>query len=101
VHFDELKITYTESPVLQVNAYYPFGMMAYTWLRDGEKENLYGYQNKEYDSLTRWHDFHARQYDGVLGRMWSTDPKNQFASGYVGMGNNPVMGVDPDGSLPF
>jgi RHS repeat-associated protein len=99
--FDELKITHTESPVLQVNAYYPFGMMAYTWLRDGEKENLYGYQNKEYDSLTRWHDFHARQYDGVLGRMWSNDPKNQFASGYVGMGNNPVMMIDPDGEFAW
>jgi RHS repeat-associated protein len=97
VHFDELKITHTESPVLQVNAYYPFGMMAYTWLRDGEKEHLYGYQGKEYDSLTRWHDFHARQYDGALGRFFGIDPQGQFASPYQGMGNNPVIYVDPDG----
>jgi RHS repeat-associated protein len=101
VHFDELKITHTESPVLQVNAYYPFGMMAYTWLRDGEKENLYGYQGKEYDSLTRWHDFHARQYDGALGRWFAVDPQDQFASPYLAMGNNPVMMVDPDGELAF
>jgi RHS repeat-associated protein len=99
VHFDELSITHMESPVLQVNAYYPFGMMAYTWLRDGEKENLYGYQNKEYDSLTRWHDFHARQYDAALGRWFAVDPQNQFSSPYVGMSNIPVMGVDPDGEF--
>jgi len=99
VHFDELKITHTESPVLQVNAYYPFGMMAYTWLRDGEKENLYGYQGKEYDSLTRWHDFHARQYDGALGRWFAVDPQDQFASPYLAMGDNPVMMVDPDGEF--
>jgi RHS repeat-associated protein len=104
VHFDELKITYTESPVLQVNAYYPFGMMAYTWLRDGEKENLYGYQGKEYDSLTRWHDFHARQYDGALGRWFANDPKGSLMPGisnYAAMMNNPMLYVDPDGECPI
>lgn len=30
-------------------------------------------------------------------RMLQLDGANQFASGYTGMGNNPVMGVDPDG----
>jgi hypothetical protein len=36
-----------------------------------------------------------------LARWLSVDPKNQFASPYVGMGNNPVMGVDPDGQFVF
>lgn len=97
VYFDELKITHQESPVIQVNSYYPFGMTAYSWIREGEKENKYLYQNKEYDSLTGWHDFQARQYDGSLGRWFASDPKHQFASPYSAMGNIPMISVDPDG----
>jgi len=29
--------------------------------------------------------------------MWQVDGADQFASGYVGMGNNAVNGIDPDG----
>lgn len=99
VHFDELKITHYESPVLQVNNYYPFGMAATTWVRDGETENKYEYQGKEYDSLTQWHDFHARQYDASLGRWFAQDPAKQFASQYLAMGNSPINGIDPDGEF--
>jgi RHS repeat-associated protein len=66
-------------------------------VREGEQETREKFQGKEYEERTGLYDFHARQYDPVLGRMWSWDPKNQFASGYVGMGNNPVNGIDPDG----
>jgi RHS repeat-associated protein len=97
VYFDDLKITHNESPVTQVNSYYPFGMLAYGWIREGEVENQYKYQGKEYDTLTQWHDFHARQYDASLGRWFAVDPAGQFASPYVGMGNYPLNGVDPDG----
>ena len=38
-------------------------------------------------------------YDSRIGRWTSIDPARQFASPYVGMGNNPVNGVDPDGRL--
>ncbi|WKN45306.1 hypothetical protein [Tunicatimonas pelagia] len=38
-----------------------------------------------------------RQYDAVVGRWLSVDPYRQFASPYVGMGNNPISGIDPDG----
>ena len=99
VYFDDFKITYTESPVVQVNGFYPYGMAAYTYLREGENDNKFLYQGKEYDSKTGWHDFHARQYDATLGRWFATDPAGQFASPYLGMGNNPVMGIDPDGKL--
>jgi hypothetical protein len=33
----------------------------------------------------------------TVARWLSVDPKNQFASPYLAMGNNPVMYVDPDG----
>lgn len=57
------------------------------------------FQGKEYvDAFgLNEYDFHARQYDPFSGRFSANDPKNQFASGYVGMGNMPTIGVDPDG----
>ncbi len=36
-------------------------------------------------------------YDPAIGRWMSRDPAGQYASPYVGMGNNPVDHVDPDG----
>jgi hypothetical protein len=36
-------------------------------------------------------------YDPAIGRWLSVDPKREFASGYLGMGNNPVSNTDPDG----
>jgi len=36
-----------------------------------------------------------------VARWLSVDPKSQFASPYTGMGNNPVMMVDPDGQLAW
>lgn len=36
-------------------------------------------------------------YDPVIGRWMAVDPSRQFWSGYLGMGNNPINGIDPDG----
>lgn len=99
VYFDEFKITYTESPVVQINQNYPYGMTAISWLREGENENKYLYQGKEFVSETGWHDFHARQYDATLGRWFAVDPQDQFASPFNAMGNNPILAVDPDGEF--
>lgn len=40
-------------------------------------------------------------YDPVIGRFLQVDPERQFASSYVGMGNNPINGVDPTGGKVF
>lgn len=97
VYIDEFKITYQESPVTQINSYYPFGMTAFSWVRGGEDENKYLYQGKEYQSPTGLHDFHARQYDAVLGRWFAIDPAGQFSSPYLAMANDPFGGIDPNG----
>ncbi len=59
------------------------------------------YQNKDFQTVMAldWYDFHARQYDPTLGRFLSPDPKDQFYSPYLGMGNNPMMTVDPSGEI--
>ncbi len=75
--------------------YYPFG----TELRSAGIQNRYGYQGRyaEKDKETGWNSFELRNYDAAIGRWLTTDPKSQFHSPYVGMGNNPIAGVDKDG----
>jgi len=97
VYFDDLKIIYQESAVVQVNNYYAYGMVATEWVRDGETENNYLFQGKELNDKTGLQDFGARMYAGDLGRWFAGDPMNQFSSPYVAMGNNSVMSTDPDG----
>lgn len=99
VYFDDFTVAHSESPVVQLNDYYPYGMLSRSYLREDAQFTNYLFQGKQYDSLTQWHDFHARQYDATLGRWFAVDPASQFASPYEAMGNMPTMGVDPDGKF--
>lgn len=81
---------------MQLIDYYPYGMVASQWVREGEQVTRELFQGKSYEQLSGLSDFHARHYDAALGRWHAVDPANQFASPYTGMGNNPVIGVDPD-----
>ena len=99
--FDDFTIQTSESYIVQQIDYYPYGMVARDFKRLGEKHTNDLFQGKTYEDLTKWYDFHARQYDAALGRWFGVDPQDQFASPYVGMGNNPVMMVDPDGELAW
>jgi RHS repeat-associated protein len=104
VYFDELKITYTESPVIQVNNYYPFGYTATEWVREGETDNNFLFQGKELEDRTGLNDFHARLYDPSTGRWLGNDPKADkmpYISNYASMMNNPVFYIDPDGECPI
>jgi len=42
--------------------------------------------------------FELRLWDGRIGRWLTTDPAGQYHSPYLGMNNNPISVVDPDGS---
>jgi len=101
LYFDDLKVVVDESPLIQVNNYYPFGMVSNTWLREGEQQNANLFQGKELISQTGWHDFGSRMYWADLGRWFATDPQKQFSSPYVGMGNMPAIAVDPNGELAW
>jgi hypothetical protein len=41
--------------------------------------------------------FELRLWDGRLGRWLTVDPYYEFSSPYLGMGNNPISLIDPDG----
>ena len=99
--FDNFTVSVSESQLVQLIDYYPYGMVSSQWERTGEKVTRELFQGKTYEQLSQLADFHARHYDAALGRWHAVDPANQFASPYTGMANNPVMRVDPDGRLAF
>ncbi|MGE0773082.1 MAG: DUF6443 domain-containing protein [Cyclobacteriaceae bacterium] len=102
VYFDDLAVTHTQSPVVQSDEYYPFGLTFNSYSRENSAENKYLYQSKEIqDGLDLdTYDFGARMYDPSDGRWWSPDPlaeKFYSMSPYVAMANNPIRYIDPNG----
>ncbi len=90
------------SAKLQVN-YYPYGLKiaALSSKAFDAPANPYQYQGDyaEFDDETGWNEFELRNYDAQIGRFTGIDPYDQFASGYVGMGNDPVNLTDPSGGI--
>ena len=105
--FDDVNVKFYRGTLLDENHYYPYGMVINTAHDPNTNpQNIYLYQTKELNKTAGqsgnygnlyWNDFHARQYDAQLGRFTTHDPMGQFHSGFVGMGNNPVSMIDPDG----
>jgi RHS repeat-associated protein len=78
--------------------YYPFGMpMPNKHTTDGNYR--YAFQGQEKDGETDMEAFELRLWDGRLGRWLTVDPYHEFYSPYVGMGNNPINLIDPDGGM--
>jgi RHS repeat-associated protein len=86
--------------------YYPYGLAWEDPKLPSSPEAIHDhcYQDKEFQfgEFSTGHglalyDFHARMYDPATGRWLVPDPAAQFANPYLAMGNNPVVGVDPDG----
>ncbi len=75
--------------------YYPFGEQLPT--RNSMSAYRYAFQGQELDPETGMEAFQLRLWDGRIGRWLTTDPYGQYASPYLGMGNNPIGMIDPDG----
>ena len=99
VWFDDLKVTHRSRRVTQATDYYAYGSVLREQKTPEELTYRYKYQGQyaEKDEETGWSHFELREYDAVIGRWTSKDPYGQYWSPYVGMGNNPINGVDPDG----
>lgn len=106
VNFNNLEIVRWAPKIRAVYDYYPFGL---TW----ENPTTPNDPNAVHDRTAQGKelqfsefsggrglallDFHARMYDPALARWSIPDPAYQFSNPYLAMGNNPVIGVDPDG----
>jgi len=77
--------------------YYPFGMPMPN--RNIVGDYRYAYQGQEKDIETGKEAFQFRLWDARIGRWLTTDPYGQYSSPYLGMGNNPMNGIDPDGGF--
>ena len=68
---------------------------------EGSLKNNYLYQGaySELDEDIGWTDFALRNYDAQVGRWVQQDPFQQFATPYVGMGDDPVNSIDPSGGV--
>jgi RHS repeat-associated protein len=98
VYFDDLTVTHELNDIVAGGDYYPFGSVM-TGREITRDDYRFGYQGQfaEKDEETGWNAFEARMYDPIIGRWLSMDPSGQYASPYLGMGNNPLNGIDPDG----
>ena len=64
---------------------------------DGANSYRYAFQGQEKDPETGMEAFELRLWDSRIGRWLTTDPAGEFFSPYLGMGNNPISNIDPDG----
>ena len=78
--------------------YYPFGMPMPNRTLSGAEGYRYAFQGQEKDPETGKEAFELRLWDSRIGRWWSPDPAGQYSSPYLGMGNNPISRIDPDGA---
>ncbi|MEL6809711.1 MAG: RHS repeat-associated core domain-containing protein [Bacteroidota bacterium] len=91
-------ISTNNTPImLAYKDYYPFGMPMPE--RNQEGEYRYAFQGQEKDDETGMEAFELRLWDARLGRWLTTDPAKQHFSPYLGMGNNPISRIDPDGGM--
>lgn len=80
--------------------YYAFGEQLPS--RNSLNNNYrYAFQGQEKDGDTGMEAFQLRLWDGRIGRWLSPDPKGQYFSPYLGMGNNPISRIDPDGGSDY
>ncbi|MCD2261038.1 RHS repeat-associated core domain-containing protein, partial [Psychroserpens luteolus] len=95
-YIDNVLIKDTSVETLAFSDYYPFGMPMPNRV-SGANGYRYAFQGQEKDPETGKEAFKLRLWDGRIGRWLTTDPKKQYDSPYLAMGNNPMTRVDPDG----
>ncbi len=106
VYYDNMMVVHSSgsSNVLEVNAYYPYGMLmpGLSLIAPPGKYNAYKHTAKELQKELnlQWYDHGARMYDPTVSRWWLPDPlaeKYYSQSPYNYAVNNPIRIIDPDG----
>ena len=100
VFFDDLKVSHTQSEILQEDHYYPFGLTLGGLGKTGNNPFKYNGKEEQDELNLGWVDYGARQYDAALARFTSIDPAaDEYLdlSPYSYVANNPLLFIDPDG----
>lgn len=98
-HLGNVRAVVGTTGISGASDYYPFGMLMPNRNLSGAEGYRYAYQGQEKDSETGKEAFELRLWDSRIGRWLTTDPAGQYFSPYMGMGNNPISRVDPDGGM--
>ena len=99
-HLGNVRAVVDKNAVIKSYAdYYPFGEQLPSRILNSSPPYKYAFQGQELDTETNMEAFQLRLWDGRIGRWLSPDPMGQYASPYLGMGNNPVSMIDPDGGF--
>ncbi|PZR05251.1 MAG: hypothetical protein DI539_25090 [Flavobacterium psychrophilum] len=104
VFFDDFKVVHTESPIVQQNDYYPYGLVSNSNGRENLVVQSYKFNgNEEQDELQiSLMDFNARFYDPSFGRFINIDPMSENIPDWTpyrfGL-DNPVNFSDPLGLI--
>jgi RHS repeat-associated protein len=101
VYYDNLIVTQSAGRVIEVNAYYPYGMIipALSIMATPDKWNGYKYSTKELETALNlgWYNFGNRMQDPVIGRFMVPDrfaEKYYHLSPYSYTANNPINIID-------
>ena len=110
IFIDPITITAYQGQLLQEQNYYPFGLAISEGdaLGGSNVKNKFKHEGNEvYDDLgLNVQDFHARQYDYLIGRFLSLDPLadrggQETMTPYHFCGNNPANCTDPGGMIVY
>jgi RHS repeat-associated protein len=107
VYFDNFTVSHERGRLIEENHYYAHGLKIAAISSKSVSSSLnvkmtnYGYQGTFSEEVTEfelnYNEFALRTYDPQVGRWTTPDPYDEFASPYLGMGNDPANNVDPDG----
>lgn len=76
VYFDDFKVTHIQSPVIQTDDYYPFGLAYNSFSRENNAPNKIKFQGQEHidDLNLAWDSFKWRNHQPEIGRFFNVDP---------------------------
>jgi hypothetical protein len=116
VYFDDITVTFTPTPVIQQEDFYPFGLSFNSYQRENSVSNQYLFNQgtgdktfkteRVYDLELNVDESKYRTLDYITGRWWQIDPKADEGdlvdlTPYNYSYNDPIRLNDPEGDCPF